>query len=199
MRRLLDAWSWLIAGLVITSLLLTSCGSSEYKVFSLKEGIGHFSLEYPPEYSVTRIDIRNDATSRYTDIGLSAPPVVGSRSLNEISIYAWPADGNETAALVLTGMLARAETIFQDFKLLQRSSVMIGDIEGQAATFSWTASPAAASTNESEAGTLPAVSQMVCFRHGELAWEIHVASDLAAQKNAETEFQHILETFQILN
>jgi hypothetical protein len=199
MRRLLDAWSWLIAGLVITSLLLTSCGSSEYNVFSMKEGIGHFSLEYPHEYSITRIDIRNDATSRYTDIGLSVPPIAGSSTLNEISIYAWPADRNETAALILTGMLARAETIFQDFKLLQRSSVMIDDIEGQEASFSWTASPGAASTNESGAGTLPAVSRMVCFRHGELAWEIHVASDLAAQKNAETEFQHILETFQILN
>jgi hypothetical protein len=199
MRGLFRAGSQLVAVLLITSLFLTACGSSDYKVFSLQEGIGHFSLEYPSGYSVTRIDIRNDAAQQYTDIGLNMPAGAGTPGLHEISIYAWPADGNDNAALILAGMLARGETIFPDFKVLQRFSVMVGDMEGQAATFSWSAAPAGASANASEAGTLPAVSRMVCFRHGDLAWEIHVASDLEAQVQAETEFNHVLETFQILN
>jgi hypothetical protein len=199
MRRRLHIWSWATLALMLMSLFLTSCGSSDYKVFSLREGIGYFSVEYPSAYTVTRIDIRNDATSRYTDVGLSSPQVGGHPGLNEISIYAWPsADGNETASLVLDGMLAKAETIFQDFKLLQRFSVMIGDMEGQGAIFSWTASPVSPAGG-SEAGTLPAVSRLVCFRHGELAWEIHVASDSAAQAEAGADFQHIIDTFQILN
>jgi hypothetical protein len=197
MNKRLILPSYVLLLLVLVCLTI-SCGSSDYRLFSLKEGIGHFSLEYPPEYSVTRIDIRNDATSQYTDIGLSSPPVAGSPGLNEISIYAWPVDGNETATLVLDSMLARADTIFQDFELLQRFSVMIGDMEGQAAIFSWTASPAVSSGEPGEI-TLPAVSRIVCFRHADLAWEIHIASDLTTQESAEIEFQHIIETFQILN
>jgi hypothetical protein len=163
----------------------------------LKEGIGHFSMEYPPEYSVTRIDIRNDSASRYTDIGLSSPAVTGNPGLKEISVYAWLADSpSDTAALILNSMLAKGETIFPDFKLLQSFSVMIGDMEGQVIIFSWTASPAGGTGGEK---TLPAVSRMVCFYHGDLAWEVHVASDLATQDQAEAEFNHILETFQILN
>jgi hypothetical protein len=199
MRRIFRILSWVILVLMLLASFLTSCGSSDYKVFSLREGIGYFSMEYPSAYMVTRIDIRNDATSRYTDIGLSSPQVSSHPGLNEISIYAWPSDtGNETATLVLDEMLAKAETIFQDFKLLQRFSVMIGDMEGQGAIFSWSASPTTPA-NESEAGTLPAVSRIVCFRHGDLAWEIHVASDSAAQTQAAADFQHITDTFQILN
>ena len=196
MRKLLE-WRLLVTGLIFLSLLFTSCGSPDYKVFSLKEGIGHFSFEYPAEYSVTRIDIRNEAATRYTDIGLSPVFATNNPGLNEISIYAWPVDSpTDTATLVLTGMLAQGETIFSDFKLDKRFSVMISDMEGQAAIFSWTAS----STNGAgEEKTLPAVSRMVCFRHGDLAWEIHVASGIEAQAQAEVEFNHILETFQILN
>ena len=60
--------------------------------------------------------------------------------------------------------------------------------------FSW---DAAASVNVSGPSSLPAVSTMVCFRHGSIAWEIHVASDNAAR--TEAEFQHTIETFRILN
>ena len=182
--------------LLIAATSATSCGNSDYRMFSLNEGIGHFSMEYPAEYTVTRIDIRNDSASKYTDIGLGTRPVAGSPGLNEISIYAWPAESSETAVLVLDGLLARASSIFQDFRLLDRFAVMIGDMEGQGATFSWTAS---VSVNASEANTLAAVSRMVCFRHGDLAWEVHVASGEAVKEQAETEFQRILDTFRILD
>jgi hypothetical protein len=196
MRKLLK-WRLLVAGLIFLSLSFTSCGSPDYKVFSLKEGIGHFSFEYPAGYSVTRIDIRNEAVTRYTDIGLCSTFTTSSPGLNEISVYAWPVDSStDTATHVLTGMLAQGETIFSDFKLDERFSVMIGDMEGQAAIFSWTAS---STSGPEEKKTLPAISRMVCFRHGDLAWEIHVASGIETQVQAETEFNHILETFQILN
>jgi len=181
-----------IAAFLAIGLLMTSCGSPDYHVFSLGEGIGHFSLEYPPAYKVTRIDIRNEMSNRYTDIGLADKSV----GLHEISVYAWPAGpGDETASLILDNMLGRAGGVFLDFNVLDRYSVMIGDIEGQAARFSW---DAAASVNATVLSSLPAVSSMVCFRHGDLAWEINVASDAAAQTRAKTEFQHIIDTFQIL-
>ncbi len=196
MRKMFK-WRWLIAGLTVASLSLTSCSSPDYKVFSLKEGVGHFSLEYPAEYSVTRIDIRNGPVSRYTDIGIGPTTATSSHGLNEISIYAWPADfPTDTAVLILGGLLAQGEIIFSDFQLKQRFSVMIGDMEGQAAVFSWTA-PLAGGAEEAK--KLPAVSRMACFRHGDLAWEIHVASDLEAQGQAEAEFNHVLETFRILD
>jgi len=183
-----------IAAFLAIGLLMTSCGSPDYHVFSLREGIGHFSMEYPPNYTVTRIDIRNEAANRYTDVGLNSAPDAGAPGMNEISVYAWPANpGNETASLILEDMLGRASEVFPDFNVLDRYSVMLGDMEGQAAAFSWTA-PA----NASGMAPLPAISNMVCFRHGDLAWEINVASDAAAQTRAKTEFQHIIDTFQIL-
>jgi hypothetical protein len=187
----------LVAALISASLLLASCSNSDYRVFYLKEGIAHFSLEYPADYSVTRIDIRNGVASQYTDIGFGLQTATNNHSLAEISVYAWPANSQaDTATLILTGMLAQGETIFPDFRLLDRYSVMIGDMEGQAAVFSWTASPSGESEEET---TLPAVSRMVCFRYGDLAWEIHVASDLEGQAQGEVQFQHVLDTFQILN
>jgi hypothetical protein len=120
-------------------LLVTSCGSPDYRIFSLREVIGHFSLEYPSTYTVMRIDIRNDSVSKYTDIGLSTSRAEKGISLGEISVYAWPAGEDETAVQLLEGMLARAGSIFTDFKVLRRFSVMIGDMGGQAMEFSWDA------------------------------------------------------------
>lgn len=71
-------------------------------------------------------------------------------------------------------------------------------MDGQVARFSWTALPAG-SDNLTQEGALPAVSRIVCFRHGDVAWEIHVASDSAGQAAAEEEFQNIIETFQVLD
>jgi hypothetical protein len=198
MKRFLGARNRAIMALVLTASLIVSCTGSGYKIFSLREGIGHFSIEYPSTYTVTRIDIRNDEINRYTDVGFRDISNTDSTTLKEISIYTWPADGDETAVLILDNMLAQAGTIFQDFELLQRFSVMIGDMEGQAASFSWTASPADSSIKLDESA-LPAVSTIVCFRHGDLAWEIHVASDTDSQAEAEAVFKHVLETFQILN
>jgi hypothetical protein len=192
MNKLCRPWGWVVAVLLLAALLFTSCGGSDYRIFSLREGIGQFSMEYPPSYKVTRIDIRNETSNRYTDVGLS--PSANTPGLNEISVYAWPAGtGDGTASLILEGMLGRAGSVFEDFNVLDRYSVMLGDMDGQAAVFSWTAS-----ANASGAAPLPAVSNMVCFRHGDIAWEIHVASDEGAQEQAKTEFQHIIDTFQIL-
>jgi hypothetical protein len=184
--------------LLVSSAVLTSCGGSDYKIFSLREGIGHFSMEYPPDYTVVRIDIRNDATSRYTDVGFRLQQSPGDEGFSEISVYAWPIEPAESsAALILDDLLDRADGIFSDFELLDQYSVMVGDMDGQVAVFSWTATPATYSS-ESEAVTLPAVSRIVCLCHNDLAWEIHLAADSVAQ-DAEAEFSHILDTFQILN
>jgi hypothetical protein len=183
---------------VLLSVLFTgSCGDGDNQIFSLREGIGHFSMEYPAEYKVTRIDIRNEPTSQYTDIGLRSD-AAGSRSLQEISVYVWPIAETETAADVLGDMLSQAETIFVDYQLLAESSVMLGNIEGQEASFSWNAFPDASSTTD-EADKLAVISRMVCFRYNDLAWEIHVASDVDSQSSAEDAFQHIIDTFQVLN
>jgi hypothetical protein len=184
--------------LAAVAVLFTSCGGSDYRIFSLREGIAWFSMEYPQEYSVTRIDVRNSPSGRYTDIGLVRLPDADSPGLNEISVYAWPAGGDEPASVILDETITRADTIFSDFNLLDKFSVMIGDMEGQGVSFTWTAYPDDSSA-EANPAPLPAVSKIVCFRHGDLAWEIHVASDIASQAQATDDFQHIVDTFQIIN
>lgn len=188
----------LISLIVAAVVVISSCGGSDYRIFSLKEGIGWFSMEYPPRYSVTRIDIRNSPSARYLDIGLAYLPETDDPGLDEISVYAWYADDNEPASVILDDLITTAGTVFRDFDLLETFSVMIGDMEGQGVIFSWTAYPDDSSV-EATTDPLPAISRMVCFRHGDLAWEIHVASDIKSQVQAEVEFNHILETFQILN
>ena len=80
-------------------------------------------------YIVTRIDIRNEASTRYTDVGLGMPTVPGVSDLNEISVYAWPAGpGEESAAAILGNMLDKARGVFTDFYLLEKYPVMLGDM-----------------------------------------------------------------------
>ena len=188
----------LLLFIVAAVVIVSSCGKSDYRIFSLKEGIGWFSMEYPPRYSVTRIDIRNSPSTKYLDIGLAYLPETDDPGLDEISVYAWYVEDNEPASVILDDLITTAGTVFRDFDLLETFSVMIGDMEGQGVIFSWTAYPDDSSV-EATTDPLPAISRMVCFRHGDLAWEIHVASDIKSQVQAEVEFNHILETFQILN
>ncbi len=194
MRRLVRFQIGGILASVLVMSLAMSCGSSDYRTFSLREGIGHFSVEYPAGYAVTRIDVRDGSSGRYTDVGLG-PAATQGAGLYEISVYAWPATGDESAGMILDDMLLRAAGIFQGFEFSERYSVMIGDLEGQAAVFRWTASASDNSTGD----PLPAVSRIVCFREGDNSWEIHVAADEAAQEQGAAEFQHIIETFQILS
>jgi hypothetical protein len=199
MRNRLLIGSYISVLLILVVCSASSCSDGEYKIFTLGEGIAHFSMEYPSTYEVVRIDIRNDATTCYTDVGLRQPNAQRQNGLREISVYAWPIDSTKTgAAAVLDDLLDHAGTVFKDFELLNRYSIMVGDREGQLAIFSWTAAPATYS-DESEIATLPALSRIVCFCHRNIAWEIHVASDSESQEEAEAEFGHIIDSFRIRN
>jgi hypothetical protein len=52
MRKLLRIQSRVIVLLLLLALLSASRGGSDYNILSLREGIGHFSIEYSPQYQV---------------------------------------------------------------------------------------------------------------------------------------------------
>ncbi len=58
----------------------TSVGCGEYRTYAIEKGVGHFSIEYPSNYRVTQVELRED--NGYSNITIDGPSKVRTGSDN---------------------------------------------------------------------------------------------------------------------
>jgi hypothetical protein len=188
--------AFLIA-MVFTLVAVTSgCSSNDttgYKEFIVSEGLASFSFEYPAFCSEPRIDRSLEPQSTVVDtIGVIQPRVNGTVLL-VISIFQVN-DTYPNAQAMLEDNLSSFEGL-QDFHLLERSLVTIAEIQGEQIIFSYSRYP---SPTEFETETW--TDYEAYFDSEGLIWRVWMLADeYAAAERARDDFEHVLETFQILD
>lgn len=167
--------------------------TDEYKLLTVEKGIAHFSLEYPCEWGVGLIETTVD----FTTTSISGPTVKIDDSHVPSATFSiwidWPSADIPDAMAAQEDWLAFLEKGYI-YELLGESTVEIGGVQAKQAVV------------HSYIGTdfvrikepIPTTEKLIDFDYGGLIWEIYYTSALAVAEENEAYFQHLLETFKIL-
>lgn len=195
---------WLYAGLLLILIALimqSGCDGSGYKAFTLEKGIGHFSFEYPAQYKVEKVEVRDDSLL-YTDVVLSGPgPTLenGGMDYTFISVFVDSTiDYPRSAEYDLENTLASASEFLVDFQLLERSILSIVGITGQQIIY-YCNMGVREYPEDPEPELLPTIVRNIYFEQGDLIWNLHISYNQSIAEDAQAVFEHLLETFQILD
>jgi hypothetical protein len=178
--------------LCITPLIATGCTQCNgYKQLTVEEGIAHLSFEYPCNWEVGIIEIREDLG--FTSITVLSPFSEEGDSFWTFSIISpyedWP---NAEAALEDSLSFWESEI---DFEILDRSAVEVAGVRAEQVVFFCRVPrdyPLGAEPT-------PVVKRSLYFEYDGLIWMIGSSSDQAVAEADNVHFEHMLETFRILD
>ena len=179
-------------GTIIAILLVSGvgCGNSTYSTFNIHEGMQPLSFEYPQQYKLVRLDMENDDTSQYTTIGLATG---GLGNYSEIYVYIWNTTADlPGAAQIMKKLLDNASQTLIGFKLGETTTVTIAGLTGEYSIFS-------ASSDSTNTQQPPSFYRVSCCTSGTKAIEVDMTCDEAIKAATQADYDHLLESFQLLS
>lgn len=184
-----------LVGLFIALLLAASCSNSPYKTFTLRRGVGHFSLEYPVSYDIGKVEVRSDLG--YTDMTLLRRSIEGQEEdFSMITVAVNTIDEYETNIPIAVEHYLAQVGKWPDFRLLSPPSTVVvttDNISAQQFTFS-----NSRATRPQPLTIITEVRWVVLFERDGLIWEMTHQSDAATAEADKADFEHLLQTFKIL-
>lgn len=169
-----------------------------YKQLTVKEDLARFSLEYPCNWRRTVVETHPEGESFYMSLSITGPGIrindspVASALWN-LSVN-WTSEERPDATVALDSSLSSWDRISSSFQLLERSTVEIAGIQAERATFY----NATAADGIRWKNPVPITVTEYYFEYGGFIWRIHSSSPLDLAKENEVHFNHILETFKML-
>jgi len=190
LRRLL-----LVAVVILTIVLLMSCKGYEVsyddsynRIFTLKRGIGHFSMEIPNRYVLEKV------YRDYTDVYFAGPI-----SEDRLGSGIWVSITNKNNLYPDIETYVRESMSlprsWSDFKLLGESTVEVASTHGYHYTFSYVEYYAPI-MNKPPATVY---AQEIYFEQCGLYWNITVRSGKSELELANEALEQVLRTFKVLN
>lgn len=190
-----------ITVLFTTSLLQSGCNGEQFrrgKHFVLREGIAHFSLDYPPAYSVETFG----SSPRDFDLRIARRRIGSNISDILFSILVQKPNSREPDAKAsLEFHLEETESAMKyinDFKLLKRSPAVVAGIPGEQIIYSHLAYLNFDDADPSKAFLTTLVKREIFFDYNGLIWNIRISSGLEKSDEVGADFEHILQTFKLL-
>jgi hypothetical protein len=202
----------LLALLLIGMLAFSGCPpASGYKKFEMRAIICHYSLEYPSHYRVTKKFPGNNADN-YSSFALRGTPLktsiaipdasFGTSKIGEVVIYTSieifvydARDRSGTAEIDFENLL-RSWSRWSHFELLERSSITVSGIPAQ--KFSCFMNRILPSPGYGQGEPPLDFISVIYFDYGGLIWYLSVKSDRSVSGSAADDFEHIVQTFKIL-
>jgi len=202
--------------LLLCMLVITGChGSTDgYRNVTVRNNIGNFSFEYRSFYEIEGPDIEDDAYFRFTYVQLLAPkrnmPMVipddSGKNPETYPVEYVPAS-IEVMASDASKHPASAETRLEDalsswskwphFELLERTAVTVSGIQGELIAYyiDWLLPVPKQEGDE----PLLRYKVEVYFDYAELKWDMKAESDMDMAEMVRADFDHVLQTFKILD
>jgi len=191
----------LVAAVVAASLVpVTGCNIIEYEELSLCAGIAPCSFEYPASYENTE----TLTSLRFTSVDFYNFSPEAEEPTSHLLLYAREVfddedNVNRTITLHIEDV-SKYPFIYPDFKLIERSPIIIDGIEGERITYSLTLHAGSGyryfSGKEDE--DTPIVHRAVFFERNDIIWQIVMTSYAEVSQNDERIFRHILESLDFL-
>ena len=188
--------------LVMIALVMTWTGCSYditksgngYKIFNMKEGVAKFSFEFSTGYKIGKVDSQNTFTIVY----LNGPQMGEAKDSTLISVSVFEhEDGTPDFQNHMDESL-RIASGFPDFKILERFPVKICGESGEQAVIYYKQPPL---NDQIMQGILPSpkIERSIIFTHDDLLWWIEINGLESSAEKDETNFEHVVKTFKILD
>ena len=201
----------LLLPLFLTAVFFVSCFHNVpetteirgYELYSFEQGFAHFSFEKPKDYFLPEengIKIQdNDYEWLLFWRNLKLSPGIGyAQSINILIIKISPEHPNASAEVEST--IAEKKRRYHDFVLLERSFTSVDGIPAEQIVWSFGAGSSSTSLPKATVIT-PTLVRDVYFEHDGFIWNIGVSSRPLQNEaeQAKADFEHILQTFKILD
>jgi hypothetical protein len=206
----------LVALYLLGVLVMTSCSFSDsgFKSVTIENELCHYSLEYPAQYDKEIWD-NFDFKVPYTELALIAPtisevievPDPSSGEITTVTGYTSPAfihvivsDSKEywgesySATDRLEGVL-EDEAKWENYELLERAPLTVAGIEGEMVTYLVDKLMPV----PREDGQRLEYHRAVYFEYDGLIWVIEAGCNQEIMEEVRADFEHIVETFTILD
>ena len=169
------------------------------RIITVKEGIGHFSMEYPSGFVLGSIKIDNSGgiESLYTDFIGPVTPDVG---LPLIRINVDDFEGKYTAESAARNLLSSAQK-YTNFKLLDESTVTVSGVTAYQHCYYHDKYPYDTHFEKpgEDAILVTRLIRAVYFDHSVLSWTIRMHSDPSREEHDMAVFDRILDSFRVLD
>ena len=176
---------------------------TSYTRFTLREGDAHFSFEYPESYEKIAIDLHSGYAMVWFIRSLVEEDWIIEDSYFRVQVYEAGQLGNPDAEAALESEITRIATseLYRHFEIRDRSSVSIAGVKGKQAIFTYYYPEAPLPLDEGPFLKLPAFLIVRCayFDYNGFIWEIWLQSTEGLAKEDKAHFEHIIETFTILD
>ena len=191
----------IISILLLSCLLFTECqrGYNSYKTFILTEGTVHFSIEYRTYYKINEVHPGDNTGTVLKDImylTLISPKIKETGDYTYIDIIA--EKPNELVPDAKSGIerAKRLAASWADYELLSEEEITIDGVKAYRIDYqNQNIIPAIAGTG----GPVLSVYREVRFDANGLVWMIQMMSDSSTAEVDKSDFEYILETFEILD
>ena len=201
MRRLRILLFVAVLMLLASAMLLSGCDNGDvnsYKTFILDEGAVHFSLEYRAYYKVDYLkpaEATGNLMQQAMSFVLISPKIRGINDYTYINVLADKPDELIPDAKSATERAERNASSWADYELLNKSETTIDGVQAYRLDYqNRNIVPAIA-------GDAPRIQviRQVRFEAKGYVWMIKIDSDSSTAEADEADFEHVLQTFQILD
>jgi hypothetical protein len=165
----------------------------EFKIFTQKSGIAHFSFEYKTYYQMQK----TQTMDYYSFVGLDGPYHRDIVSYTHITIEVWKPNERNLDALSLYNRDFTADKMDNDFQLIEQFKTTI---DGVVATgFSFQSRNTRAQIFGSTDNKLYDVYQRVYLDNKGLIWRFDLMGDSSTAESDKADFEQLLSTFKFLS
>jgi len=186
---------------ILSTLMLTLPGClSPYRTFSYTQGVAHFKFEYPRD--LEKVDVSR--TDKYSGVYFTREIVKDGWFDMDLYILVDKAPELDARSR-LEKDITRLEEALKVSKVLERSPVVISGISGELVVSTYDLYshripwPDPVFKGAPQGPELIEISREVYFDNNGFAWYIRMTSTEEVAEEAKADFEHVINTFKILD
>lgn len=188
--------------MILATLLMTSgcSGADGYKTFTIGEGIAKFSFDYSSRYKVKEYYAHDNITA----VHIRGPFNKEANDYTLIDVIVVPTTSFYPDAESAINDLIRkrsGDSVFE-FKVLEQGDLMVAGIPAKFIVYQerdLTRAIADMYADNDSKKTAYEVCREIDFVYNDLLWIISIDSDVSTAEADKANFEHVLQTFKILN
>jgi hypothetical protein len=173
--------------------------NSPYQVFRCDTGAARYTFQFSTSYDFSYFDVADDGDSTFTYIDLWKERNEGSGVYTIISIsFLNTDDDTPDVEAAIQKALAQARSSL-DYRLIGLSETIVSGIPAQEIIYSHSLNIGDLTVDQDSQAMHSRIVREVYLEQDDFIWKLAYRSSESIYETARADFEHILETFEILD
>ncbi len=187
--------------LALTAALLLpagACGTptfTGYRTYTLEEGVGHMSIEYPSHFNVTLVQLLKE--ENYTMVDIYGPMNRKVRARTRIWVTVSLTQTQDAGAALAEAMLV-ARTL-SGYRFIEQGKLVIDGFEAEQVSYFYYATRTDYETRLLRLSPAPMVARYAFFVNNGVGWTVAMTSYETTAATDAAYYENLLNTLMVLN